>query len=561
MRIMRLVGVLAFCCFVSLFVLSCTKSNEPAASSGGASLFDAEVLRKLPDNAVAFLAFDTQGAPFMRFKQSAWGKAANTSFSQAISKLGSDAASADVEPFVEALSVTNFVSLDPSKPDTVRQGVLFVSAAKSAEQKLDWGIVLLASRGTDLTAKLPELEAIFKRKGMNVNPENVGSTKGFSLLPVGAKKPTYVLATSEQLAIAQSKELLSSMFSGTALGGFDKLRITPQFIKATTSLPSAGQFFVGYADVVPFGKIFEQDIKNVAASQGAVSDADQVKMDKSPVEAIAFSRSMTENLSDALVVAINAKDEAQKKIFAAIEAPQGGKVSDKVPADSAIFIALDGRLLSTIKNTVVEDLLAGQPLPPMIKLVDSVKAFGIAVRNASAASPFPELLLTLQSDNSAEIKAVIKESLTMALASNPAMSGPSWNAKDVNGTSLDYVTTPFGVGAYIGTLKDTLLIGSSEQIVADSVSAANGSTASLGGSTPSLGRAQGLGVAYADFSRLVAMIESVQGSLAMFTGGRPVVDPAQTASMRELGTVVASAKYENNLLKFESSYLAPAGAR
>ncbi len=550
--------------FALLVTSSCSKDGSKSEGVFGkaASLYDSSVLTWLPEDSLGFISWTTEGDAYRAFKRSSWGKAANDGLTETISKLSTSSSTSDVEPFVQALQSSGLLNFDPNTPDAIKEGVVFVSKGNGGPlNPFTWGIILDAADGTDLTAKLPIIEQTFTAKGFTTTPYEAPTSKGFSLKAKDSEASAIFSATKSRLVVSTKEAIITSSFSTVAPQGINRIKSSPEFSASTGSLSSKGQFVVGYLDVVPFLSAAEPALIEAAKSQGKT--AEDVKIAKFPIQALAFSRSLNNTLSDVINASISPRDEDQTKIFQALVPSIAGQLTKKIPVDTAAFIGLDGASLAGIKNLLLQEMSAAdrQQIPPEIALLDSVQGFGIALRNASASSPFPEVLLAVQTEKAQELLSMAKDGISMAMAVS-GMPPPPWSERDLDGMKIQYFITPLGVGAYIGQDKGTLILATSERAVVDTFQVIKGKKESLDSALPpeikaGLDKTPSLVTTYFDFSRISALIEGVQGSLAMFTGGKSLVDPSQTAAIRQMGTVAVTAHYKDKVFTVESSYQDP----
>jgi hypothetical protein len=235
----------------------------------------------------------------------------------------------------------------------------------------------------------------------------------------------------------------------------------------------------------------------------------------------------------------------------------------KLPSDVAFALSLDTKFLSKIEP-LLKDLQSEPAAAEGIKVIKSIQGATIALRNNDAGSPFPDLFISIDATNRDELGKILETTVGQAMASTGGMAAP-WQTKDISGASTRFFATPLGVGAYVASPKDspTLLIASSERAVKDALSAAAGSTPSLGSTLQSGLKdrltAGKLGLFYLNFTQVANVVDSVKSSLAMFTGGASPLDQQfDSNKIRSWGTSVTAFGFSDGVLKVESSMEAAA---
>ena len=557
----------------SLSILSCSKNEDaPNASSPVAvrPLFDSPLLQKLPAHTLGFAIFSTQSDGFIKFEKSSLGAVARKSLADNIATLTGKLEGQALGPVLEALLSSGLIDLDPAKPQVLGEGVVFFQAPEQKGSLPRWGLIASAAKGVDLTKTISELQQKLQAKGLNTSPEQVPGASGFSFSPPPTTNPVLLVGSKDVLALSQYKEALSTLFSASPGNGIAELRAAPQFARAIAQLPKDGQFGVGYTDVIPVAEALEPTIDAVAASQG--QDASHIKLKNLPFDSIAFARTMTDALADTIVIPVTPRDKDQTKLFNALTASTKGQLGEIIPSDVVTYLGLDGGSLNSFKDAAVSEMTPEEKTASAsyLSLLDPVIATALAVRNASAASPFPEILLTIRTSGDGDaLKGKLKELIGGGLQASAGMPGPNWMSKDVGGVKSDYFVTPFGVGVYLAATKGVVVLSSTEQGIADVASLTNGKTQSLFSSLPKSARERQMkfppvGLFYLDMSKLGALIEEVQGNLAMFTGGKSPVEASQVAKLKELGSITIGLTYQSQIMKLETIYgepPAPAAAK
>jgi hypothetical protein len=121
-----------------------------------------------------------------------------------------------------------------------------------------------------------------------------------------------------------------------------------------------------------------------------------------------------------------------------------------------------------------------------------------------------------------------------------------------------------GAGVYMSYPKNSnsLLVGTSENVIRDVIAADTGKAQTLSTSLTEPQQAQfksyNLASAYFNFSRLGDLVDSVKSTLAMFTGGNTELNQVlNSAKLRNFGVGVGGVSYEGGVVSLESNLQPP----
>lgn len=174
----------------------------------------------------------------------------------------------------------------------------------------------------------------------------------------------------------------------------------------------------------------------------------------------------------------------------------------------------------------------------------------------------PDILLYVDSQNRDELGKLLESSLGMALS----MTGENtnWMSKDIDGSPTKYFTTLIGAGVYMSYPKNSnsLLVGTSENVIRDVIASDSGKAATLSASLADPQQAQfksyNLVSAYFNFGQVGDLVDSVKSTLAMFTGGNSELnDVLNSTKMRALGVGIGGVSYAAGVVSLESSLEPP----
>lgn len=549
----------------SLLAVSCTKKDELASGSG--ALLDNAMLAAIPPSSLGFVTWESYSDAYKKFRDSFWGaKFRDTSLVQAkehVSKIENPDDRAQVESFIRVVEKSGFVSADGRAEQLTNEGAAFINLDKQ-EKRLSAGAYVSAAPSVDFKPKLASLESALQSEGFAPAKETFANAEGFSvplklgshagdaaeLLPAKA----YIATDGKRMAVATSKMLAERVFSGTPPdGGAKSIKDSPQFQAALAEVGDAAkQISFGFLDVTRFSS----ELEGLGAKPEDVQELKNL-----PVESVVYGRSADPMMSDTFAMRLTPKDPNHKKYMDALAGTGQSQLLRKLPSDVLVFVGFDGGTLVNVKNVVLAEAPAETTagVKDFLPMIDSVTGVGLGVRAAGGASPFPEILVAVESDKSADLQQLLNQMLTASLEGS-GMPASAWQEKDISGTKVRFMLTPFGVGAYVAALNNMVVIASSEKMIADLAAVAKGgaalSSAMPKGADLLLAGKPAL-LAYSNITRLADVILATQESLSMFTGGQSFVDQKQIDRMKNVGSVAAALNVQNSAIKFRNVYDTP----
>ncbi len=519
-------------------LLSCSKDKAESSSSSGPSLFESAVLERLPAATSGFVVLNFAGEAYQRYEKTPFGAKSTQVVPAEVSGMLQGEEFEKGRQVLKAIEKSGILSRENNKD--LKQAIFFVAAQSG-------GAVLQVD---DAAKKIQAITQALSTEGISAKAEKV---EGFEAVVVSdGTTPITIAGDQNIIAASPSRDLVVKVLKKQDVGT-SALRSTEAYKKAVSGLTSGDQIIAGYFDVSKAIDSFVPELEKLAASQG-----EQVKVSSTtnPFLALAFSRTMTTELKDHGQLVIDPKDDQQKNLVSDIEKGSRSNLLSKLPSDAVIAVSLDG---SVVQNLIKQagPMAGAAGISP--ELLDSVGTLALGVRNAGPTSAFPELFVVVQSSKADALRASLKDSIGKTLASQ-LQSEPTWQKKALNGGEVEYFLTPLGVGAFIGSLGDSVILASSEGAVQASLSAGADKSSSLQGTLASKvkqlpGSAPGILSVYTDMPKLAVLVESVQGNLAMFTGGKSAVDSTRTAAMRSYGSSAVFVELKDKLLTIDAQHL------
>ncbi len=547
-------------------VLGCTKKGE-VGTSNESPLLSEKMLAKLPSSTAGFTVLDLGGEGYKLLQSSPFNSAANVkkSFDAFVEKARESGSGDDqttlerqlalAQKGYEALVKLGVVRADGTyTPELVFSKVVgFVGPVNDDKLPLDLGFFSEAKTGTNMAEKLAIVRNFFTESGLSVTQEKMGSADGLVASVEGAPAKFYVAATKTHFAASIRKGDIEGFFSDANTDTLAQLKNAPEFKKAIASLPvSKNAITFTYASVDRMRPLLER-----------ISSLDEeVAFDPKnvPVESLAGQTVFSSQYSARLNVAVSPRTDSQRKISTVFESGSLSPAATKLPANTALAISFDAKGITKL-DSLLEPLQNG-PGAEVAAQVRKLNGLTIGLRNNNGGSPVPDIVLSVDSQNRDELGKLLESSLGMALS----MTGENtnWMSKEIDGSPTRYFTTLIGAGVYLSYPKNSnsLLVGTSENVIRDVIASDAGKAPTLSASLADPQQAQfksyNLVSAYFNFGRVGDLVDSVKSTLAMFTGGNTELNEAlNSTKLRELGVGVGGISYAAGVVSLESSVEPP----
>jgi len=542
----RIIRAAMLALFITTTLVGCWKRDE-GASTGGRS----ELLERIPAVTFGYLSWDTSTPAYERYRKSSFA----TSPGELLNQLDAVSATPEMAAATPLLSVfrkSGLFATGADEQEPIREGLVFAALAPDG-RSLEAAVWARGNAGVDLKARHKAIAEALRSEQVPVTPESVPGAEAFSIAvtaPDAPFKKIVVAATAERLAIASSVELAHRSFRPleeipAAERGLEKLTTAPHYTRAEKALPGKDRLAIAYVDVVAMAAHAEK--------LPAGPSSDQIA--SVPLEAVMITREMGDAPRDRGAFILKPGEASWKK---ALKATGGQKTVGLTPADSIALISFDGEFIRGLKAEAMRQSTPEESamLQGMLSPLDRIGSLGIALRAASGASPFPELLIVAEAPNAAEVAAALKETVGPLTASSGMPLSP-WQQKEIAGAKAEFMMSPMGVGLFLASKGSTLVLATSESGVAAVLGGAAGNLSSTFKSSGT-DVSHALAAGYVNFVRMADLVKSFQENLAMFTGGQTVMDTTQLDEMRKQGSLTSSLTAGDDVVNLELSYIAPA---
>jgi hypothetical protein len=546
---------------LTLLVTGCTGKDRGATpgAKSGKQLTNETLLQKIPVSTAAFAIMDFSGDGYKTFSQSpyAGSKNAKHSVDGLIEKARQSGAGDDLVTIIQRVWDSG-VQLGIVAPDgsytidkVLARTVVFAGPVTGAQMPAEIGLFLKGAAGVVMTEKLEIIRKELSQSSLQISDEAVvGASKGFSVAVPNAPVKIFFGANTELLGMATSKTAVEGLFASTSTGAIEAIQALPEYKQATTPCTSVDK-------TLAFSFISLSRLRPLLDAAAKADESGQFKPQEIPFDAFAIQSSFPKQYVHNIGLAVTPKTEMQTKIF---EALQGGSLSPattKVPADSALSIALDTRFLGKLEP-MIKSIEEGSP----VGLADHAKkleSLTIGLRNNAAGSPLPDIFLLLESAGREQLGNFLESSLGMAMSLTG--QNANWQTKEIEGTPTKFFTTLIGAGVYMSSPSNTksVLIGSSDSVVKDLITAQSGKSPAATASISEVlkGQIASANVAsfYFNFAKVADVLDSAKNTLAMFTGGNSELNEIlASANIRSWGLSAGGISYTPGVLAINSSF-------
>jgi hypothetical protein len=547
----------------SLTFAACTKTEQPTTQEGSIKLLSEPLLTKLPPSTAGFSVIDFSSNAYKLLQASPFGNASRGALSldnlvEAAQENGAD------EDQVARLKkgFNSLVTIGVLSPEgrytpekVVSRVALFAAPSNTDQTPVTAGIFASAAPGIDLSERTTILSSLLKDAGFKITPEKVGSVDGFVAQLDDNPIQLHIAANKTTFGAALNTADLEGLFSSNNTQTLQQLQGLPEFKSATAKLDKGDDTVAfAFASVARFQPVLEN-----LAKLGENGDSFDPKT--IPVTAFAAQTAFGKQYVSQANFTVSPRTESQTKIMTALEGSSISPQASKLPADTAVAIALDAKAIGKL-DSLLQSLQQGQEGSEALSQVKKLQGVTIGIRNNTSGSPLPDIYLSIDSANREEMAKFLESSVGMAMALTG--QNTSWLSKEVGGAPTRYFTTMIGVGVYLSSPKNSqaLLLGTSEGVIKDLLATQEGKSPAFTATLPKPLQAQlsasNLVSLYFNFKQVGDVVDSVKGSLAMFTGGNAELNSSlDAAKIRALGIGVGGISYTAGVVSLQSTFELP----
>jgi hypothetical protein len=480
-------------------------SRDKSISDGKSSSFDAVSLSTLSSQPMALFIVKGNSKSFQDFRSSNWAKF-NSLFpsdsSNAANSLAASGVNKELSQLLQKITEkleglkleeqTEEVSLAVNSPN-LRDSelILLFKDSKSADS-------FFTEVSTSLTSIQAELEGdtlSFEKSPDQISISGLGpnDTKFDFKIKKSGKQ---IMGASTDTRIEQMDTILTKN-EAVSLDTFPELAAIYKQLR----LPGSPFYlFLASSDLLP------NDSKNTLLpvhSIGAARGFNGEVFDRAFVQARENSKfaSILDELKNLDALPINSQDGDVLRISFSLQA------------------------LSTLIDSAEENLKS--KAPEILSKINSLSWASISARKAEAGGFMPSFSLELSGEELGSVKALLKSSLASGLSTSGIPVSTKWQKQAMGEREAEFLMSPIaGLGVYLLQTESTLF-------VATSLESLQNSSKNQAQTNPT----DSLLNFSLNFSNASDAVKSLESTLALFTGGEPLVPQSQLQILESLGRI------------------------
>lgn len=540
----RVLVLVAAVLFISL--TACSKKE-----TANDSLFENEIISKLPASTFAFYTYNARRASFKKFQERPESK----QFGDFFKDWREVASSGQSDLVNNVTSVLEALGLQPDGDDKSTQAEVFVAFATvgGAQQPISGGVYVGLPKKRSADVVLKQLKANLEKQQAKFSEREIEGTSGIAFKADSVEGEggleLYAAGKGNKFAIVSDTKLVAALLSETDPQADQPMK-TEAFKSVQQIIPvSKDAFMYGFVNVKP-AVSFLQPL--LAASPELRQQG--LNLNDLPFDAIGYVANVSEEVESTIAVPLISRNEVQKNFIKRVQSGSSAEIAGFMPANTLMMLTVNGELIKAAMD-LSKDTVGNQPeFIKYQKLLEPMKAISIGIRNNPLA-PFPDVIVMAEADSgSGFVDNVIAE---LKGASQGFGMDAAWQQREVDGNKVNSVQTPFGIGIFVAQVKDYVVITSGEASVKDIgavvKSGKGGLGEAFGKSTRGLMSKSSVVVAnYFNFPLVADALATLGGTLAMFTGGQPIMEPEQIEELRSLGKMAVLFELDGDALKIRT---------
>lgn len=521
-----------------------------------------ELLKKIPDTTVAFSLVDFNGSGYQNLRKSLEktklsSKSENLSASNIIPNLIEDRLLRDVlKNIIKASKDSGLISPDgrTQLQKFFHQGIYFLSnGAPSAQTLLHLGFLGKHRTKESALMLLKNLESSFVNSGFQCNQKIEGNSTILSVSMPSFPKRVFFFVDELYVGFATQQAILTHLGQHERPATQDSLVTSEEYLRVTrdiSPIPNPlGISFISLKKLVPqLEHLSSPQLKQASLSWNSL-----------PMDSIFIQDSFSDQRLVDIKLAIKTDRHAQLEMLESLSANEFKRPPVLLPSNAA-FILTSNVSTSKADPTAKIPSALRNTSPSVSKLLKAVTSISLALRTNESGSPVPDVFLSLSVKEGKQVVAEAKE-----LAGNLMMMAgisPQWSTKKIFNTKVDFFNTLLGAGIYLAQEEGTgaLLISSSEIGMRDMLQAVQKETNPFKKKFTNVlsanSNAHNLSSLYIDFNGTASLMDSINGTLAMMTGGNsPLHEALDTSWMLTLGFLGANAGYSKGIISIRISQI------
>ncbi|MCI5066642.1 hypothetical protein MRY87_13050 [bacterium] len=484
------------------------------------------------------------------------------------------------------LSENELVPFVPNQKSILTQGVAFVEL-KDDLPLPGFGAYLRAKDASTLQKRLESFQQYLKEKGHTVQPVPGKYATAFRLVPESSTEKSRVAgqttpsqndpaqaapfalhfaSSGDILSIATTEPLLARAFEEVnegAVTGASRIRKSDTYQKLRKDFTGEEEFALAYLDVDRLLQRFGQMAPPEVVQELPFS------LQEFPAESAAWRFSFTDTARTDINLLV--RESAVAKGQPLHPTTQKRKMAahfGHAPSDSVFYLGINGSVFDAIRGSVAKFAVRDPNSPNIGEAMDLLSRFSslaIGVLPSDGSTVFPGIFAEMEANPAPDGESplqLIKGALTTA-AQKQGIPATAWQQKQVEELPVEYLLTPLGLGVFLSSRDSKFYLTTSESSLRQLLLTENGKAKSLKDSLKGSSRDESfhgnsqLFTAYFNGERTVSLLQSIESSLALFTGGKPLIPAEQLQQIRSAGISYTAATYHNQVMTFSGLTYAP----
>jgi hypothetical protein len=375
-------------------------------------------------------------------------------------------------------------------------------------KKFDGGVLFRSKIPGDMV--LTQLQAALKRHEI----ESEKKSDSELVLTIEGTK-VYAKSTANLIAVSQSAETSSALLATAP-------ETSPILKEAEDKIPGmTKEWFVLYSGLKSL-------VQNLDANEELKKDF--------PLDSVQFTTSVEGGLVKSHGAAnFNSTNAIASSILKQLTDTKGTAGGAFPPGkDVAFAFQISDAAIKTLIANIAKssDAAESAEFAAILPMLNQIGSLDIGVVQGGVASPYPEVYLSSHTAEGDALKTSLKNLVTQLIA--PMLGGMNWQEKKIGETSADVITSPFGVGLFLASTKNNLILSTGEAALTlnttETKEPAVADTTLLAKVKSLTGTA--LITFYTDGGKLAQILKDINSIAAPFTGGKSPVDESTLTQLQ-----------------------------
>ncbi|MCB0318412.1 MAG: hypothetical protein KDD56_06620, partial [Bdellovibrionales bacterium] len=367
--------------------------------------------------------------------------------------------------------------------------------------------------------------------------------------------PAYKLSLDKELDLYFADSEKNIVFSNSESGlaqlqnkavenepDIDRIKNSSNFKLATEKVePNQNTILFAYGEIKKFVQLAQELAPEINQASSSLNI---------PNSSVVYKRDFDTGINDhAILVSDTPLKDSAGNAFDKLSSAE--PILTKATSNPITFFGVSGSILNNILLEIEKQGLKA-PIPDEVR---TVKMLGLGASPSSGQSIFPDIYCLIESDNSSKISELLKKTLSGAVKQQ-ALPTSQWSTKEIEGVKADYIVSMLGIGVYLANTDNYLAIGTSETALTALIKSINSGDNLLAGdlsneATEIAKKNNNLISWYINYPKLADALGSLQGSMAMFTGGKTSATD-ELEKLKNMGKFTFNTYAKDNSLEIQS---------